>query len=223
MMDWLPQNVSTYGGEIDSILYLIYYVIGAWFILLHVLIFWFLFRYRNRKGHRATYVTGNSLKQAAWILVPGLIVLCLDLYIDYRGSHVWATVKQSSPEPDVTVGVVGKQFNWEMIHPGPDDRLGTDDDLMIENDLHVPVDSVVQATLTSRDVIHSFFLPELRLKQDTLPGRQIQVWFEVTKPGRYEIACAELCGFGHSGMKGHLYVHTPEDYEKWKRENWPPS
>ena len=92
--------------------------------------------------------------------------------------------------------VSGKQFNWDMTYPGPDNELGTDDDLKLENELHVPVNAVVHIRLTSEDVIHSFFVPQLRLKQDSLPNRFINVWFEATKAGRYEIPCAELCGFG---------------------------
>jgi cytochrome c oxidase subunit 2 len=75
--------------------------------------------------------------------------------------------------------------------------------------------------LKSKDVIHSFFLPNLRLKQDAVPGREIEAWFEATKPGRYELPCAELCGFGHSGMSGWLIVHTPAEYQKWVTEHWP--
>jgi cytochrome c oxidase subunit 2 len=108
-----------------------------------------------------------------------------------------------------------------MLYPGPDGKFGTQDDLELENMLHVPVDKVVRVILTSKDVIHSFFVPVLRLKQDTLPGRKIDAWFEATKPGTYEIPCAELCGFGHSGMLGYLIVHTNEDYEAWVQENWP--
>jgi cytochrome c oxidase subunit 2 len=85
------------------------------------------------------------------------------------------------------------------------------------------VGKVVRVTLKAKDVIHSFFLPNLRLKQDAVPGREIQAWFEATKPGRYEIPCAELCGFGHSGMLGHLTVHTADDYDKWVKEQWPSS
>ena len=99
----------------------------------------------------------------------------------------------------------------------------TKDDLKIENELHVPVNKVVILTLKSEDVIHSFFVPNLRLKQDTLPGREIPAWFEAIKAGTYEIPCAELCGFGHSGMKGKLIVHTPADYAKWVKKHWPSS
>ncbi|MEE9171716.1 MAG: hypothetical protein V3U41_02260 [candidate division NC10 bacterium] len=122
---------------------------------------------------------------------------------------------------DVRVHVTGKQFNWEILYPGPDGRFGTADDLQVDNELHVPVGKIVRVTLKSKDVIHSFFLPNLRLKQDTMPGREIEAWFEATKPGVYEIPCAELCGFGHSGMLGHLTVHSAEDYEKWVNRTWP--
>jgi cytochrome c oxidase subunit 2 len=91
----------------------------------------------------------------------------------------------------------------------------------VENELHVPVNKVVRVALRADDVIHSFFLPNLRLKQDAVPGREIPAWFEATKTGRYEIPCAELCGFGHSGMLGYMTVHSAEDYQKWARERWP--
>jgi cytochrome c oxidase subunit II len=83
----------------------------------------------------------------------------------------------------------------------------------------VPVNKVVHVHLGSEDVIHSFFIPNLRFKQDMVPGRTVTGWFEATKPGRYELPCAELCGFGHSGMKGWLHVHSAEDYAKWAAEN----
>jgi cytochrome c oxidase subunit 2 len=97
--------------------------------------------------------------------------------------------------------------------------LGSDDDIKFDNDLHVPVNKPIRLNLASNDVIHSFFIPNMRFKQDVVPGRKIPAWFEATKPGKYELPCAELCGFGHSGMKGWLYVHTPEEYKKWADEN----
>jgi cytochrome c oxidase subunit 2 len=91
-----------------------------------------------------------------------------------------------------------------------------------DNDIHVPVNKVIRVQLSSKDVIHSFFVPSFRLKQDAVPGRTILVWFEATKPGKYELPCAELCGFGHSGMKGWVYVHTPDEYKKWADETLTP-
>lgn len=223
MFRWLPEMVSTYGGEIDSMMYLIYYITGVWFFLTYGAMILFLILYRRREGRRATYIEGNRLKEAAWILVPGLIVLALDLWIDFRGGEVWAKVKSWVPPSDLRVQVTAKQFNWEMLYPGPDGQFGTGDDLLLDNELHVPVNKVVRVVLKSKDVIHSFFLPHLRLKQDAVPGRAIEAWFEATKPGQYELPCAELCGFGHSGMKGLLIVHPADEYEKWVKEHWPSS
>ncbi|MBI3989350.1 MAG: hypothetical protein HY347_07010, partial [candidate division NC10 bacterium] len=87
MLRWLPENVSTYGGDIDSILYLIYYIVGVWFVLTYAAILYFLIRYRRREGLRATYVHGNNLALSAWILIAGLIVLLLDLWIDFHGGE----------------------------------------------------------------------------------------------------------------------------------------
>jgi cytochrome c oxidase subunit 2 len=216
MMSWLPENVSTYGGEIDYLFYLIYYITGATFILVAAAMIAFLVMYRRREGRRAVYSHGNTTLEIIWTAVPALILVVLS----FMSQASWAKIKSHAPPGDVEVQVTSKQFNWEMVYPGPDGKFGTPDDLALENQLHVPVGKVVRVHLRSKDVIHSFFVPQLRLKQDTVPGRDILAWFQATKPGKYEIPCAELCGFGHSGMKGWLYVHTPEEYEKWVKESW---
>jgi len=217
MMSWLPENVSTFGGEIDALFYLIYYITGAVFILVTVLMILFLILYRRREGRRATYSHGNTALEITWTVIPAIILLVLS----FMSVSSWGRIKAHAPPADVQVQVTAKQFNWEILYPGPDGKFGTADDHQIDNDLHVPVSKVVHVILKSKDVIHSFFLPNLRLKQDSLPGRDILVWFEATKPGKYELPCAELCGFGHSGMRGWLYVHAPEEYRKWVKENWP--
>ncbi len=217
MMGWLPENVSTFGGEVDSLFYLIYYITGAVFILVTVLMILFLILYRRREGRRAVYSHGNTALEITWTVIPAIILLVLS----FMSVSSWGKIKAHAPAADVRVQVTAKQFNWEIVYPGPDGKFGTADDHQIDNDLHVPVNKVVHVILKSKDVIHSFFLPNLRLKQDSLPGRDILVWFEATKPGKYELPCAELCGFGHSGMRGWLYVHAPEDYAKWLKETWP--
>jgi cytochrome c oxidase subunit 2 len=217
MMGWLPENVSTFGGEIDSLFYLIYYITGAVFILVTVLMILFLILYRRREGRRAVYSHGNTALEITWTVIPAIILLVLS----FMSVSSWGKIKAHAPPADVQVQVTAKQFNWEIVYPGPDGKFGTADDHQIDNDLHVPVNKVVHVHLKSKDVIHSFFLPNLRLKQDSVPGRDILVWFEATKPGKYELPCAELCGFGHSGMRGWLYVHAPEDYAKWVKETWP--
>ena len=215
MLRWLPQDVSTYGHEIDSLFYLIYYITAVAFILVTVLMIVFLIIYRRKEGRRAVYSHGNTTLEIIWTIVPAAILIVLS----FMSVSTWAKIKRHAPESDFELQVAAKQFNWEVLYPGPDGKLNTEDDVKFDNDLHVPVNKVVRVHLTSKDVIHSFFLPNLRLKQDAVPGRTILVWFEATKPGKYELPCAELCGFGHSGMKGWLYVHTPEEYAKWAGEN----
>src|SRR4029434_2681535 len=215
MLRWLPEDVSTFGPDIDSLFYLIYYITAATFIVVTVLMVWFVIAYRQREGRRATYTHGNTTLEIIWTVVPAAIFITLS----FMSVSTWARVKRHAPDSDYELGVTGKQFNWEVAYPGPDGKLGTDDDVKFDNDLHVPVNKVVRVHLASRDVIHSFYLPNLRLRQDAVPGRTILVWFEATKPGKYELPCSQLCGFGHSGMKGWLYVHTPEEYKKWAEEN----
>jgi cytochrome c oxidase subunit II len=215
MLRWLPEDVSTFGPDIDSLFYLIYYITAATFILVTVLMVWFVIAYRQREGRRATYTHGNTTLEIIWTIVPAAILIVLS----FMSVSTWARVKRHAPDSDFELQVTAKQFNWEVVYPGTDGKFGTDDDRKFDNDLHVPVNKVVRIQLLASDVIHSFFLPNLRLKQDAVPGRNILVWFEATKPGKYELPCAELCGFGHSGMKGWLFVHTPEDYTKWAQEN----
>jgi len=221
MLDWFPENISTFGGDIDSLFCLIFRVVGFWFLLTQGALVYFLIRYRRREGRGAIYSRGDRRSEMAWVLVPAAIVLLLDLGIDVRGGTVWARIKEQRPEATVHVAVTAKQFNWNFTYPGPDGTFGTPDDVTIENELHVPVDQNVELTLRASDVIHSFFIPNVRLKQDVLPGRSITAWFNATKPGRYEIACAELCGFGHYNMRGFLVVHGADDYRAWQREQWP--
>jgi len=215
MMGWLPETVSTYGPEIDRLFYLIYYVTGAVFFAVQITLLVFLWNYRHRPGRKATYTHGNTTLEIIWTVVPAIILVIQA----FMSRSVWAEIKGRIPPTDMLIQVTAKQFNWEVAYPGPDGKLGTEDDVTMDNDVHVPVGKTIRVELKSRDVIHSFFVPQLRYKQDAVPGRDIPIWFKVTKPGKYEIPCAELCGFGHSGMRGWLYVHTQEEYETWAKEH----
>ena len=220
MLQWLPENVSTFGQGVDNLFYAIYYLTLVVFILVMGTLIVFLFKYRYQEGQRAHYIEGSTTLEIVWTAATTVIVFVLAMF----SYPQWNNIKSPTgpPEnPDVVVQVSGKQFNWDITYPGPDNEFGTDDDLEMENELHVPVNAVVHIRLTATDVIHSFFVPQLRLKQDALPGRFINVWFEAIKAGRYEIPCAELCGFGHSGMLGYLNVHTQPDYDAWLQERWP--
>jgi cytochrome c oxidase subunit 2 len=214
---WLPQNVSTYGGDVDRLFYLIFWITGIAWVLVQVMMLVFLFMYRHREGRRAVYTHGNTTLEIMWTIVPALILIMLG----FMSKTTWDAIRHTHPPSTHVVQITAKQFNWEVLYPGPDGEFETPDDKMIENDLHVPVNQVVRVRLASKDVIHSFFVPQFRLKQDAVPGRTIEVWFEATKPGVYELPCAELCGFGHSGMLGHVTVQTAEDYQTWTKEQWP--
>ena len=219
MMQWLPEDVSPYGGSIDALFYFIYYITAAAFILVTALMIIFLYQYRRDDSRRAVYTHGHTGLELVWTIVPALVFIGLGL----ASKSIWEEVKLNIPETDVEIRITGKQFNWEVLYPGPDGEFETADDYQVDNDMHVPVGKPVRVFLGSKDVIHSLFMPNLRFKQDMLPGRQIEAWFQANKAGTYEAPCAELCGFGHSGMKGTLYVDTPEDYAAWYDKRWPPA
>jgi cytochrome c oxidase subunit II len=216
MLDWwLPENVSTYGREIDSLFHLIYWITGITFILVSVAMIAFLVIYRDRPGRRARYTHGSTPLEIAWTVVPSLILVVLT----FLSAPAWSRIKMNMPPSDLAIQVTAKQFNWQVAYPGADGKFDTADDKTFLDEMHVPVNKVVHVHLKSQDVIHSFFVPQFRMKQDAVPGREIKQWFEATKPGKYELPCAELCGFGHSGMKGWIYVHTADEYAKWVAEN----
>jgi cytochrome c oxidase subunit 2 len=223
MMSYLPENVASYGKEIDDLFYLIYYITGITFVLVTVALVVFLVMYRERPGRRATYTHGNTTLEMTWTIVPAIILVVLT----FLSIPSWSKVKSRIPETDLHVRVTAKQFNWEVTYPGPDAKFDTADDQTFDNEIHVPVGKAVVLHLRSKDVIHSVFMPHARFKQDAVPGREILQWVQITKspkpgaPDKYEVPCAELCGFGHSGMKGFLFVHTPDDYQKWLKEKWP--
>lgn len=212
---WLPENVSTFGRDIDWLFQLIYAITMITGLLVFVTMIVFLVIYRDRPGRRATYTHGNTTLEIVWTIVPSLILVVLT----FLSAPVWAKIKMSVPATDVVIQVTAKQFNWQVAYPGADGKFGTDDDKKFLDEMHVPVNKPIRVILKSQDVIHSFFVPNFRIKQDAVPGREIVAWFDATKPGKYEWPCAELCGFGHSGMKGWVYVHTADDYAKWAAEN----
>jgi cytochrome c oxidase subunit 2 len=212
---WLPENVSTFGGDIDWLFHLIYAITAITGILVFVTLIVFLVLYRDRPGRRARYTHGNTTLEIVWTVVPALILVVLT----FLSVPAWSKIKMTQPPTDFVVQVTAKQFNWQVFYPGPDGKFGTADDKLFLDEMHVPANKPVRVILKSQDVIHSFFVPSFRIKQDAVPGREIAAWFDATKPGKYEWPCAELCGFGHSGMKGWVYVHTADDYAKWAAEN----
>jgi len=210
----LPPAESSFAEEIDRIFRLILWITGVIFVVVELLLVYFLIRYRHREGRRAHYTHGNNRLEVIWTIVPAIICVVLALL----SRRVWAEIKQRMPEDAMQLEVTAEQFAWNIRYPGPDGKLNTPDDILTLNQLHFPVGTKVVVSLHSKDVIHSFFLPEFRVKQDAVPGMTTKVWFDAAHVGNWEIACAELCGLGHYRMKGFLVAESPEDFQKWLAE-----
>lgn len=229
----LPIAASTYAGEIDRSLNILHIGMVLIFVVWAAFFVYCLVRFRQKpadyQGFRSTAVS----------FVPDALVLVFELWLIFAlGLPVWSKVKKDFPKPEdsYVVEMVAQQFSWGFQYPGPDgqfgkkapehvtvsNQLGIDpadpagkDDLVSFNVLHVPVGKPTLLYMTAKDVIHSFFVPEFRVKQDTVPGMRIPLWFEALKTGTYEIGCAQLCGVGHYVMRGDVVVQTPEDHAAW--------
>ena len=243
----LPAAASSHAGDIDQMLVLIHWLMLVLFVGWGLFFLFVLFRFRRSANPKASYTGAKGKFAKSTEIAVGIIEIAL--LLGYA-IPAWATrVKQFPAESEATViRVVGQQFAWEVHYPGPDGKFGrTDvslvtpdnplgldrsdpdakDDFNSENQLHVPVDRPVLVHLSSKDVIHSFGLYEMRVKQDAIPGMQIPVWFIPTvttadmrrKLGKadfeYEIACSQLCGLGHFRMRGFLTVDSAADFSKF--------
>ena len=208
-------RASSYADRIDWLFTLITVVVGFWLIMAEGVLFYFLFRFRRRKGVKAQYISGDEKGQKKWINIPHALVILCDVVLIVGAISVWVHIKQNLPESDVKIRVIGQQWAWIFVHPGPDGKLDTEDDISTVDELHVEEGKVYHFDLESRDVVHSFSVPVFRLKQDVVPGRVITGWFEPTKTGEFDIQCAEICGIGHGVMAARLHVESSEDHKKW--------
>jgi cytochrome c oxidase subunit II len=234
---WFPALASEHGGSIDSLFMAVLVVSGIAFVLVQGALGYFVVRYGTNGTEKASYWHDNPKAEAILLIMTAVILTVLVFW----GQKVWAGIYFSDEPKDATVvQVTGEQFSWTFHYPGPDGQFGrTDtklitntngigldrsdpvakDDIVSGNNMHAPVGKPVVVRLRSKDVIHSFFLPNFRMKQDAVPGMGIEVWFTPTKAGNYEIACAELCGLGHYRMKGALTVDESQDaFNKWLEE-----
>lgn len=211
----LPENVSTFGESIDATFAAILYATGLAFLIVQGLLIYCIVRYRHRPGRKAVPHHGNLRLEILWTAVPAVGVFL----IAFLSTSVWLDIKQADrfPVDALELAVHAQQFEWLVTYPGREGRLGTEDDFVVRNQVHIPVGRAVRVTLTAEDVIHSFFLPHFRVKQDAVPGMSIPIWFEATTTGDYELACAELCGLGHYRMRGSVRVHEPEAFQEWQR------
>ncbi len=229
---WLPPVASVHGVEIDRLFYTTLIVTGIAFVVVHLLLAFFVWRYAARGGERAAYWYDDRTLELTYTLVPTAILVTLIS----MGTVLWSRIYSPPPPSALVVEVRAEQFGWLARYPGPDGVYGrvkpelintlknpmgldpTDPaaaDDIVSRELHLIVNRPVRVRLRSKDVIHSFFLPQFRVKQDVVPGMNIEIWFVPTQEGEYEIACAELCGVGHYIMRGKLKVESPQAFEAW--------
>ena len=211
---WFPDSVSTFAPKIDGIFMLILWITGIVFLLVEGALLWFLIHYRQRDGRKATYIHGNNIAEIIWTVIPALVVI----YLAVCSQRVWSEIQGPPPPHQVEVQVTAEQFAWNFTYAGPDGKLGTADDVQTINQFHVPIGQVVLVDIKSKDVIHSFFLPQFRIKRDAVPGLTSRIWLQATKTGNFEVVCAELCGLGHYRMRGFVTVETPEAFAAWIAE-----
>ena len=210
---WLPPQGSTFAGPIDQLFLAILIITGIAFVVVELGLVWFSVRYRSQPNRKAFYTHGSTKAEVIWTAIPAVTVVVLGVV----SSGSWERIKgrDSVPADAYPIGVHAKQFEWLITYPGPDRELGTADDFEVRNQLHVPLGKNVVAVLTAEDVIHSFWVPVLRVKQDAVPGMTIRAWFQPTLAGEYELGCAELCGMGHYKMRARVFVHSPEEFDAW--------
>ena len=217
---WVPIGGS-YAGEIDGLMVLVTVLVGFWFFAAQGIFFWLIFRFRAREGVPALYVTGKEKHLKRWINIPHILVILCDVVIIAAAIRVWVLVKQTLPPPDERVRVVGQQWVWTFVHPGPDGQLDTGDDIVTTDDLHVEVGKTYHYLLESKDVLHSFSVPVFRLKQDAIPGRTITGWFKPTITGEFDVQCAEICGIGHGVMTARIHIESAEQHKAWVEAHAP--
>jgi len=219
MPSWFLPQASTYAAKVDNLILLITVVVGFWFIVAEVLLFWLMFRFRARDGVRSSYITGDEARQKRWVSWPHYAVLVFDVVLIAGALRVWHEVKVETPQPDETVRIVSQQWAWTFVQPGPDRTLDTADDITTIDELHVQNGLTYHFELHSRDVVHSFSVPAFRLKQDAVPGRTIRGWFRPTQAGVFDVQCAEMCGVGHALMPARIHIETAEQHAAWMATN----
>jgi cytochrome c oxidase subunit 2 len=197
-----PERASTLAGWVDGVFFYVLAITVFFTALICFLVLFFAVKYRRgSRADRSNPPSHNATIEALWIIIPMALALTIFFASTYVYYHLYRY-----PADAAEVYVLGKQWMWELQHPEGRREINT---------LHVPVGRAVRLTMTSQDVIHSFYIPAFRVKQDVVPGRYTSLWFEATRPGTYHLFCAEYCGTLHSGMVGEVVVMTQPDFEEW--------
>ena len=221
MIESMVPAASTYAWEIDYLFTLVFVLVGFWFLACEGMFFWLIWRFRAKDGERAQHITGDEKHLHRWISIPHMLVLVCDIFILGAAVKVWYDIKQDLPPAEKVVRVVGQQWTWTFVHPGPDGALDTADDIYKVNELHLQKDVLYHYKLEATDVLHDFSVPVFRLKQDAIPGRVITGWFEPTLEGEFDIQCAEICGIGHGLMAARVFVTGADEHAAWMDSETP--
>lgn len=220
---WLPANI---GGDqaivIDNLFLFILGLTGVIFIATGLVFFWFLWKYDAAVTvEPVKYFHGSHTLEVVWSIIPAATLLFIAIF----QMQAWSAAKIERPQenglPKAPIAeITGRQFEWRIRYAGKDGVIGTEDDVLNVNDLHLPINEDVVLLIKSQDVLHSFFLPHLRVKQDVVPGMQQFVWFKANRAGKYDIVCAELCGWGHYKMRGRLTIESRAQFDKWLQKSF---
>ncbi|PIP93003.1 MAG: cytochrome c oxidase subunit II [Bdellovibrio sp. CG12_big_fil_rev_8_21_14_0_65_39_13] len=214
-----PVDISTHGHLIDWLFNYTTALNLFFFSLVCAGLFGFSFLYRRKRHPKPYYTYGNKKPQIMLATVIGVAVFVgIDMNITRMSNNDYIGVFTNWPsesEDILRVEVLGQQWAWNFRYAGKDGLFNTDDDVVTLNDLRVPVGKKVVFQVLSKDVIHSLYFPNARRKVDAIPGRLTRLWYELTKTGEYDIACAEMCGTYHYRMQAKLTVYTQEDYDNW--------
>ena len=224
---WFPEDISKNGWIIDSLFNSILYLTGIIFVVTSLALFWFMWKYDGTKNSDPVkFSHGSHTLEVVWSILPAVTLVFIAIF----QMDAWAKAKMLRPMlpgPDGRIGteddiprpaiaeVTGRQFEWRIRYAGPDQIIGTEDDLHTVNDLYLPVGEEAMLVIKSMDVLHNFFIPAVRVKNDVVPGMKQHLWFTPMKEGKYDIVCAELCGWGHYKMKGRMTIVSPEAFDAW--------
>ncbi len=242
---YLPEASSVHGRRTDDLFWFSMGLLTIPFILVNSVLFIFAWKYRHRKGKRATFYPENHRLELVWTTVPAVVMAILVL----TGWKAWSDITSEAPEDAEVIEITGKQFGWIARYGGVDDNklgnydyrlidaqneVGIDfsdetsfDDFTNPSELHIPANRPVLLKIRARDVLHSVYIPHMRVKMDAVPGMPTKFWFVADKTTeqmraelgnpefKYEIACTEVCGQGHFGMKMVLVVEDEDSYQKW--------
>lgn len=212
-----PQDISEHGRVIDQLFYFILALTGIIFVATEVCLFYFMWKYNARSNPEPVkYSHGSHTLEVVWTILPAVTLLFIAIY----QMNAWADAKMRRPDVPVTAEITGRQFNWDVRYPGPDGELHTPDDIIrVDGDIHFPSNEEILLSIKSADVLHSFFLPNMRMKQDVVPGMQQYMWFKCREPKtQVDVVCAELCGWGHYKMSARATFEPREQYNAWLAE-----